>query len=309
LILNLVFLQESVKFSFLYKNYTQLFQTFEYISRKNGRHKEYLDWKNNNFYFNGNENIIEAREVPSNKGSHSTLYRIYCILCLKENVYTFITFCSIKICVGAAYAFNGLDMRNTSNMLVNPIIFFLTDFVVVIFSGTVIEIPSIGRKKPVLVFSSLAAIFYFIKYSIILTKPDGYSVFWIDVILRFCININFYVLTVWSIEIYPADISMLASNLNRLCSRLGRVYSPIIMLTHRRFMNSQLIALMTLSSCLIMLLTDTTGKIIKETSAAMLRGKEEQMDNCAEKENRSENEHSVSTTPDENGKLVSKKIK
>ena len=77
----------------------------------------------------------------------STISRLKSIFYNKENFYNFIILSAIMIVVGAAYAYNGLDMRNTKNMLVNPIIFFLTDFIVVVSAGALIEIPCIGRKK------------------------------------------------------------------------------------------------------------------------------------------------------------------
>jgi len=268
LFLNVLFLKESVKYSFLKKNFQVLFETFEYMSNKNNRKNEYLAWKESFNFHETNTNIVEALEKEEKLNisrNLSTFSRLKCIF-NKDNIGNFLIVSTIMIIVGAAYSYNGLDMRNTSNFLVNPIIFFLSDFIVVVSAGALIEIPWIGRKKPVVLFSFLAAIFFIIKYIIISNSLPNYSVFWIDIVLRFCININFYVLTVWSIEIYPFDISMLAANLNRLSSRIGRIYSPIVLLSHRKLMTFQLCISMWISSIFLFFLTDTTGMIIKESS-------------------------------------------
>jgi len=165
------------------------------------------------------------------------------------------------------------------------------------------------EKKPVLACSILAAIFYTIKYLVIVSKEDNYSVFWIDIVLRFCININFYILTVWTIEFYPMDISMLASNLNRLSSRIGRIYSPIILLSHRKIITAQIAAFMTIASCLLFLPKDTTGTIIKETTTIASK-KEEPLEAVAEekslydKENEFNKENCIN---EETHKFINKK--
>ena len=315
ILLNILYLKESIKYSFIRNNFIELFETFDYISEKNDKKNDYLTWKSE-FDFNENEsNLLESRPnnnpTSANK-NHSTIYRLYCIFCLKENLFIFLTFCCCKIFVGSSYAYNGLDMRNTSNMLINPIMFFLSDFIVVICSGSLIEIPWIGRKRPVLLFSFVASCFYFIKYFIILDKADNYSIFWIDIILRFCININFYVMTVWSIEIYPSDISMLASNLNRLFSRLGRIYSPIIAITHRNIMTIQCAFFMLINTFILMLLIDTTGIIISETSKGILQENEKQMRNLAEKSENAllfEEEEKNNSTCEEESNINLKKNK
>jgi len=238
------------------------------MSNKNNRKNEYLAWKESFNFHETNTNIVEAleKEEKLNFGKNlSTYSRLKCIF-NKENIGNFLIVSTIMVIVGAAYSYNGLDMGNTSNFLVNPIIFFLSDFIVVVSAGALIEIPWIGRKRPVVLFSFLAAIFFIIKYIIISNSLSNYSVFWIDIVLRFCININFYVLTVWSIEIYPFDISMLAANLNRLSSRIGRIYSPIVLLSHRKLMTFHLCILMWVSSIFLFFLKDTTGMIIRESS-------------------------------------------
>jgi len=240
-----------------------------YLAKKNGRTKQYENWKENFLTYETERNIliaIEKEQSHQMKNNLSTISRLKSIFYVKENFYNFIILSTIMIVVGAAYAYNGLDMRNTRNMLVNPIIFFLTDFIVVVSAGALIEIPWIGRKRPVVIFSFVAAIFYIIKYLIMTSDDQNSSAFWVDLTLRFCININFYVLTVWTIEIYPFDISMLAANMNRLSSRIGRIYSPIVLLTNRRVITFQLCISMWISSIFLLFLKDTTGIIIKESS-------------------------------------------
>ena len=275
LITNLIFLKESVKFSFLNKHFNVLFETMKYMSVKNNREKEYLEWKQKFIIYDTDKNILnslEKEQINYQKNNLSTISRLKSIFYNKENFYNFIILSAIMIVVGAAYAYNGLDMRNTKNMLVNPIIFFLTDFIVVVSAGALIEIPCIGRKKPVVIVSFLAAVFYIVKYLIIINNETNFSVFWVDLVLRFCININFYVLTVWTIEIYPFDISMLASNLNRLSSRIGRIYSPIVLLSNRTHITFQLIICLWISSFFLLFIKDTTGTIIKESSYPVTKG-------------------------------------
>ena len=273
LCLVIVHLRESIKFSFLKKNFLELFETLQIIAKKNDRMNEYLEWKSNFKFFDTDKNIIESQDqnnpLINSKKIYSLKYTLKCIFCDSDNLKIFILFCLIKISVGAAYAYNGIDMRHSSNMLVDPIIFFLSDFIVIVITGELIEIPWIGRKKPVLIFSIIASIFYLVKYFIIIGHSNNYTVFWVDIILRFCININFQILTLWSIESYPFDIAMLASNLNRLASRFGRIYAPIIELKDRNLITAQVAIFIFLSCFLILFLDDTTGKIIDDSTKTM----------------------------------------
>jgi len=265
----LLHLNESIKYSYLKKDFHQLYGTLETIAVKNNRREEYFNWKRRFKFYETDEKMLEAlvtQGVATKKHDYTLKYRLTCIFCNKENAYNFLLFCIIKMVVGAAYAYNGLDMKNTSNMMVNPIIFFLSDFIVIVATGHFIEIPWIGRKRPTIICSFIATLFFYLKYFTILGHGESYSVLWIDIVLRFCINIIFQVLTLWSIEIYPFDIAMLASNLNRLASRIGRIYSPILLLNHRKMITGQIAILMSISSFLILFIKDTTGMLIKDST-------------------------------------------
>jgi len=273
LLINLLFLKESIRYLFMKNKKAEIFETLKYIASINGRQSYFEAWEtqlkinsavslenlnhNNNNYENNDHNSVGTLN-PAVAVERSVFAKLFVN---KEVVYNFFVFNFISLVIISGIIYNAIEIRMTEDTFLYPIIFYLMDFIVIFTTGFVIEMPALGRKIPAIFFSLLAAVFYSVKYVDILGNP-GSSRFWIDLIIRQSVGISFNILMEYNLEIYSTDIRATAFNMNKIFSRLGDFFTPLLLAKNR--------ALCTLILSVIYLLTALMTLNLKETQGQHL---------------------------------------
>lgn len=265
LLINIFFLKESIRFLFMKNRKEEIFDTLKYIAKVNGRTSEYEDWENS-FKMNSDlslenpnpESSISRENIenlPERKNVFAKLFSN------SEVIYNFLTFNLISLVIISGIIYNAMEIKMTKDTFLYPICFYALDFLVIFVTGYIIEIPALGRKIPSIFFALSAAIFYSVKYIDILNNPSS-SIFWIDLIIRQSVGISFNILMEYNLEIYSTDIRAIAFNLNKIFSRLGDFFTPLLYENFR--------AETTLTLSIMYLLTALSVLNLKETQGVHL---------------------------------------
>jgi len=254
---------------------TEIFETLKYIASINGRLSNFEAWEthlkinsavslenlthNNNNDENNNLNL-PGRINPAVAAERSVFAKIFVN---KEVIYNFFVFNFISLVIISGIIYNAIEIRMTEDTFLYPIIFYLMDFIVIFTTGFVIEMPALGRKIPAIFFSLLAAVFYSVKYVDILGNP-GSSRFWIDLIIRQSVGISFNILMEYNLEIYSTDIRATAFNMNKIFSRLGDFFTPLLLAKNRALCTLILSVIYLLTALMTLNLKETQGRHLDE---------------------------------------------
>jgi len=158
-----------------------------------------------------------------------------------------------------------MEIKTTKDTFLFPIIFYFTDFLIILFTGYLIDLPIVGRKKPSLIFSVLASVAYIAKFLILKGQGEGVSFFWLDYTIRLCVSISFNILIEYNLEIYSTDIRATAFNINKLFSRVGDFTLPLILASNRIVATAIMGGLFLFMSIFLLKLKETRGEKLRET--------------------------------------------
>jgi hypothetical protein len=268
LLINIFFLKESIRYLFMKNRKEEIFDTLKYIAKVNGRLPEYEEWENT-FKINSDLRL----ESPSTDASAVTREDIETVADKKnvfaklfsnsEVIFNFLTFNIISLVIISGIIYNAIEIKMTKDTFLYPIIFYTIDFLVIFITGYIIEIPALGRKLPSIFFAFTAAIFYSVKYFDILNNPYS-SRFWIDLIIRQSVGISFNILMEYNLEVYSTDIRATAFNLNKIFSRLGDFFTPILLAKNRGLCTLVLSIFYLVTALLVMNLKETQGVHLSE---------------------------------------------
>lgn len=287
LLINIFFLKESIRYLFMRNRKEEIFDTLKYIAKINGRTSEYEDWENS-FIMNSDLSLESPNPDTSNTRDQLENYEnkknvFSKIFSNWETTYNFLTFNIISLVIISGIIYNAFEIKMTKDTLWDPILFYTIDFLVIFTTGYIIEIPALGRKIPSIFFALSASIFYSVKYINILSDASA-SKFWIDLIIRQSVGISFNILMEYNLEIYSTDIRATAFNLNKIFSRLGDFFTPIL-LEKSRGMTTLILSIIYLSAAILVL-------NLKETQGVHLSEK------VAESEENRENKNDAKSNPD-----------
>ena len=269
LIINIFFLKESIRFLFMKNKKQEIFDTLAYIAKVNGRVTEYEEWENT-FKLNADTSIEQANpdrtqssrdhieNLPEKRNVFSKIFSSW------EVIFNFLTFNLISLVIISGIIYNAMEIKMVKDIFFYPILFYAIDFVMIFVTGYIIEIPALGRKIPSIFFSLTAAIFFSIKYIDILGDASS-SRFWIDIMIRQSVGISFNILMEYNFEIYPTDIRATAFNMNKIFSRLGDFFTPILLLKYRASTTLTLSIIYLICGLLIMNLKETCGVHLAES--------------------------------------------
>ena len=265
------FMRESIRFYFMKNQKLEILIELEIIAKFNNRSVKFYDWVNktlNNINSEEENNLIEKQVVNSECSAEnkSTLSKIYSS---SEELFNFVSFSVISLVIITGIIYNAVDVKHTDDTLFNPLIFYFTDFVILLITGCVIDNEYIGRKKPSMFFSIIATIFYFIKYMIM--TYQGVSIFWIDYIVRLSVSISFNILMEWNWEIYPTDIRSTAFNLNKLFSRIGDFMTPLLMELNRPLSTIFVSSMYGFMCIFICKIRETQGQSLQEKTVSIVK--------------------------------------
>lgn len=293
LLINVLFLKESIRYLYMKNKKQEIFETLRFIAKVNGRLSNFEAWETNlkinskvsleNLKNNNNSDIIEQR----NSASISERNVFSKLFANSEVIYKFMVFNFISLVIISGIIYNAIEIKMTQDTFLYPIIFYFMDFIVIFTTGFIIEMPALGRKVPAIFFSLLAAIFYSVKYVDILGNPSS-SRFWIDLIIRQSVGISFNILMEYNLEVYSTDIRATAFNINKIFSRLGDFFTPLLLAKNR--------ALCTLILSIIYLLTALMTLNLKETQGQCL---EEEVKEVPSKTNEKKTENQLTAEEDE----------
>jgi len=299
LLINVLFLKESIRYLYMRNKKQEIFDTLRFIAKVNGRLSNFEAWETNlkinskvsleNLKNNNNSEEIEQSNVPS-ASERNVFSKLFAN---REVIYKFLVFNFISLVIISGIIYNAIEIKMTQDTFLYPIIFYFMDFIVILTTGFIIEMPSLGRKVPAIFFSLIAAIFYSVKYVDILGNPSS-SRFWIDLIIRQSVGISFNILMEYNLEVYSTDIRATAFNINKIFSRLGDFFTPLLLAKNR--------ALCTLLLSIIYLLTALMTLNLKETQGQCL---EEEVKEAPLKTNEKKSQNELTSEEDES--LLKKK--
>jgi hypothetical protein len=287
LLINIFFLKESIRYLFMKNRKAEIFETLRCIAKINGRIYEYEDWENsfkmnsdlsldsqnqesslsNSFENNSNISNNNNNENNNNHNHNINIERrknvFSKIFSNWEVIINFFTFNIISLVIISGIIYNAIEIKMSKDTFIYPIIFYTIDFFIIFLTGYIIEIPALGRKIPAIFFALLASIFYSAKYMDILENPYS-SRFWIDLLIRQSVGISFNILMEYNLEIYSTDIRATAFNLNKIFSRLGDFFTPILLAKNRGFCTLVLSIFYICTAILILNLKETQGVHLSE---------------------------------------------
>jgi hypothetical protein len=161
--------------------------------------------------------------------------------------------------------YNAMELKTTKDTFLFPIIFYFTDFLIILFTGYLIDLPILGRRIPAVTFSLLGGIFYTIKFFFLKHLGEATSFFWLDYAIRLCVSISFNILIEYNLEIYSTDIRATAFNINKLFSRVGDFTLPLILATDRQVATALMSVMYLFMTLFVMKLRETQGEKLRET--------------------------------------------
>ena len=270
LLINILFLKESIRFLFMKNRKAEIFDTLKYIAKVNGRISEYEDWENSfkmesdlTLESQNNENNMSISAENNNNNTVEKKNVFSKLFINWEVIINFITFHFISLVIISGIIYNAIEIKMSKDTFLYPICFYAIDFLVIFITGYIIEIPALGRKIPSIFFALSAAIFYSVKYIDILNNPYS-SRFWIDLIIRQSVGISFNILMEYNLEIYSTDIRATAFNLNKIFSRLGDFFTPILLEKNRGMCTLVLSVFYLVTALMILNLKETQGMHLSE---------------------------------------------
>lgn len=271
LLINVLFLKESIRYLFMKNKKAEIFETLKFIASINGRQSNLEAWEthlkinsavslenlDNN---NNNLNLSERGNLAAAAAERSVFAKLFVN---KEVIYNFFVFNFISLVIISGIIYNAIEIKMTQDTFLYPIIFYTMDFIVIFTTGFIIEMPALGRKIPAIFFSLLAAVFYSVKYVDILGNP-GSSRFWIDLIIRQSVGISFNILMEYNLEIYSTDIRATAFNINKIFSRLGDFFTPLLLAKNRALCTLMLSVIYLITALMTLNLKETQGQHLDE---------------------------------------------
>jgi hypothetical protein len=261
LFLNLIFIKESIRYLYQKHKYEEIDETLEYIAKFNGREQNYSTWKEGILKRSNEENIIQNNEIIAANDKNP----IKLIFKRGEVIYNFLTFCIVSLVTISGLIYNAIEIKTATDTFLFPIIFYLTDFLIILTTGFIIDLKIFGRKIPAIFFSFTGGLFYMIKYLIILKQGDSVSIFWVDYVIRLSVSVSFNILITYNLEIYSTDIRATAFNINKLFSRVGDFCLPIILTNNRSLATIIMSSSYFVMALFIFKLRETRGVKLKET--------------------------------------------
>jgi len=142
----MVFLHESIRFSFMKNDKHQVIKTLHSIAKFNNREKEFYKWIEDNFKMEKEENVILNQEIEVQQ-QNNRMSTFSLIISSREQLFNFIVFSYVSFVIMVCIIYNTIDVKHTDDIFLNPIIFYLTDFIIILATGFVIDNNYIGRKK------------------------------------------------------------------------------------------------------------------------------------------------------------------
>jgi MFS family permease len=262
LILNLIFMRESIRYLFIKNKNKEILDTLTYISKFNGKHDRFNEWKekliaddlnDSHYRSNHSSSILKKEKNP-----------ISLIFTNDTVIYNFITFCVVSLVTISGLIYNAIEIKTSKDTFLVPIVFYFTYFLIILVTGFLIDLPIFGRKKPSIVFSITGGVLYLVKYFSIVKFGEGTSIFWLDYLIRLSVSVSFNILIEYNLEIYSTDIRATAFNINKLFSRLGDFTLPLILASDRALATILLGGLYLFMSIFIFKLKETRGKKLKD---------------------------------------------
>ncbi len=263
LIISVFFIKESIRFLYMNKQENEIFETLRYIAKINGRTSNLEAFK---IKFINNSEICtntfnNSKNINTDSNNEKNVFTK--IFSNKDQIFDFLIFNFISLVIISGNIYRSIEIAMTSDIFLNPIIFYLIDLIIILIIGFVIETPYLGRKKPSIFFSILAGIFLLIKYFDIL-KHLSSSKLWQDIIIRQSIGITFNIFMQYNYEIYSTDIRSTAFNINKIFSRIGDFITPIILTNNRALCTLILVIFYLLTSIIVLKLRETQGELLRE---------------------------------------------
>jgi hypothetical protein len=265
LLINIFFLKESIRYLFMKNKKEEIFNTLRYIAKINGRTSEFEDWENS-FKINSELSLENNQELSITRENIDISVKVNVfgkIFSNWEIIFNFLTFNLISLVIISGIIYNAMEIKMTKDIFLYPILFYTIDFLIIFATGYIIEIPILGRKIPAVFFAFAAAIFYSVKY-IDIYNDQFSSRFWIDLLIRQSVGISFNILMEYNFEVYSTDIRATAFNLNKIFSRLGDFFTPIILEKNRGICTLIMSILYLLTALLVLNLKETQGVHLSE---------------------------------------------
>jgi len=218
----LKFLTFSSKFYFYFRN----------IADINGRKHKYENWC---------RELLEVKrstiQLPPMHvyylNEEDGKYSLIKIIMSKNDMCSFFIFTFISLVTVSGSTFNIIDIKNSSSMIIYPIILYIIDFVTIVSIGYFIDLPSLGRKTPAIFFSFLTSFLFLCKFICQTYIASDISIFALDLACRISASLCMTILIEYNFEIYSTDIRSNAFNFNQLISHFGDFFTPLFLSYNR----------------------------------------------------------------------------
>jgi hypothetical protein len=282
---------ESIRFSFLNKEYNNIVRDLRIIAEFNQNSDKYEEWliqvnegdnvkydllnishdkindkevELNNFETNdesfekANQNSREGKKSKYSKALKNINF--FSILRFKSQIKTIIIFTFVIFTIKFSNVFLLLELGHTKT-LNNMILFFCIDSITNIVSAILVEKPWIGRKKFtffVMVINGLLFLFGFFWY-----RNNKYN-FLLNLINRIFVSGGLTVILLYNFESYPTLIRATSSSFNKFFAMLFNIFTPYLITSFRLIMFLISAALFFIGSYLVLGLKETQGRKLKE---------------------------------------------
>jgi len=282
---------ESIRFSFLNKEYNNIVRDLRIIAEFNQNSDKYEEWliqvnegdnvkydllnishdkindkevelnnveTNDESFEKANQNSREGKKSKYSKALKNINF--FSILRFKSQIKTIIIFTFVIFTIKFSNVFLLLELGHTKT-LNNMILFFCIDSITNIVSAILVEKPWIGRKKFtffVMVINGLLFLFGFFWY-----RNNKYN-FLLNLINRIFVSGGLTVILLYNFESYPTLIRATSSSFNKFFAMLFNIFTPYLITSFRLIMFLISAALFFIGSYLVLGLKETQGRKLKE---------------------------------------------
>jgi hypothetical protein len=279
---------ESIRFSFLIKDYVSIFKNLEFIAKFNGNKEKYTAWLDDletdspskepfSKYGQVSRKEVELnsvdlydetaksnhfhKEEPKKQYSNNLKsINFYSILRFKSQINTIIIFTFIIFTIKFSNVFLLLELGHTKT-LNNMIIFFIIDSITNIVSALLVEKPFIGRKNFTIFIMFVNGILF--TFGFFWYRMNKYN-FFLNVINRIFVSGGLTVILLYNFESYPTLIRATSTSFNKFFAMVFNIFTPYLITKFRLSMFLIVAFFFFIGSYLVLSLKETQGKKLKE---------------------------------------------
>lgn len=263
IILAYFFLVESPIINHKRSKYDEMYISLEKIAKYNQVSEFYNDYKEESYLFDSYEKT-KNQQVYGNKRL-TYLQAMGLIFHYKKELYMLIFLTILNMTNSFASFYNSIDIKNSSNLFLDPVIFYSLDFIVLLSCSFLIEKKRIGRKALFCICFIISLVTLSVQTALSFTVNKNYYNTCLCLIIRIAISTGIEVQFLYIIEVFSLDVMNYALSTIRVLGKGIAISFPFIYYANRSIATLLLATLFLVNLVMVIFSEETMGRKLYET--------------------------------------------